>query len=73
LGGANAEPKTVSLAPGFQKAERKVTEFVAEKKVEKELTEKELREEYEKMKNRVAYLEAEIVKKDARIKELSGN
>ena len=34
-------------------------------------TEKELREAYEKLKTRVAYLEAELVKRDAKIKELS--
>jgi len=33
---------------------------------------KELRDEYEKLKTRVAFLEAEIIKKDARIKQLEG-
>jgi len=34
--------------------------------------EKELREAYEALKVRVSYLEAEIVKKDAKIKSLGG-
>jgi len=33
-------------------------------------TEKELRDEFEKLKKRVAYLEGEVAKRDARIKEL---
>jgi hypothetical protein len=44
---------------------------VAQKVEEGPQTEKELREAYEKLKTRVAYLEAEAVKKDAKIKELS--
>jgi len=71
-GGANAEPKLTSLSPGFVQKERSVSEFkpVAQA-AEGPKSEKELRDEYEKLKVRVAYLEAEIVKKDARIKELS--
>jgi hypothetical protein len=44
---------------------------VAQKAEEGPQTEKELREAYEKLKARVAYLEAEVIKKDAKIKELS--
>jgi len=72
-GGANAEPKLQSLGPGFVQKEKSATEFkpVAQV-VEGPKNEKELREEFERLKVRVAYLEAELVKKDARIKELSG-
>lgn len=73
MSGQNAEPKTRSLAPGFVPKE-KVSDFkpVAQKVEEGPKNEKELREAYEKLKVRVAYLETEIVKKDARIKELEG-
>jgi len=37
----------------------------------KELNERELKDEVEKLQKRVAYLEAELIKKDAKIKELS--
>jgi len=70
-GGANAEPKTQSLAPGHVAKEKSVHEFApVAQKPEGPQNEKELREEYEKLKARVAYLESEIVKKDARIKDL---
>jgi coronin-1B/1C/6 len=70
--GENADPKLRSLAPGFVAKERPAQEFnpVAQKKDEGPKTEKELREEYEKLRIRVAYLEAELVKRDAKIKEL---
>lgn len=72
VSGQNAEPKLVSLAPGFQAPARPAQEFTPQKQVIEEgpKNENELRAEYEKLKNRVAYLEAELVKKDARIKEL---
>lgn len=69
--GKNGEPKTTNLTPGFIAPKPKETVF---QKVEVAQTgpktEKELRDEYEKLKNRVSYLEAELAKKDARIKEL---
>jgi len=70
--GQNAEPKLVSLAPGFQAPARVAQEFTPVKQVVEDgpKNENELRAEYEKLKNRVSYLEAELVKKDARIKEL---
>jgi len=71
LAGKDAEPKTMSLAGGFVKKAN--VSFNPEKQeAPKELTEKEVRAEYEKLKQRVAYLEAELVKRDARIKELAG-
>jgi coronin-1B/1C/6 len=71
VSGQNAEPKTMSLAPGHVVKEKSVHEFApVVQKVEGPQNEKELREEYEKLKTRVAYLEAEIVKRDAKIKDL---
>jgi len=68
-GGETAEAKTVSLENGFVKKESATFNPVAVQE-EKQLTEKELKEEHEKLKNRVAYLEAELIKRDAKIKEL---
>jgi len=67
--GKNAEPKTASLELGFVKKENVAFNPVAAHE-EKQLSEKELKEENEKLKNRVAYLEAEIIKRDAKIKDL---
>jgi coronin-1B/1C/6 len=73
LGGKNAEPKRVTMANGFV-VKPKSADFNPDKQVEdKPLSEKELRDEYEKLKKRVAYLESELVKRDAKIKELGGN
>jgi len=72
LSGENADPKTRSLAPGFVAKEKPKDEFKPVVRDEGPKTEKELRDEYEKLKSRVAFLEAELVKKDARIKQLEG-
>jgi coronin-1B/1C/6 len=58
---------------GFVQKERPAAEFfpVAQKLDDGPTTEKELRDAYEKLKVRVAYLEAELIKKDAKIKELA--
>ncbi|KAM9991664.1 hypothetical protein ACTFIZ_005092 [Dictyostelium cf. discoideum] len=71
VSGTNAEPKTISLANGFVKKASSVEFKPVVQVQEGPKNEKELREEYEKLKIRVAYLESEIVKKDAKIKELS--
>jgi len=72
--GTNAAPRTMSLAPGFTKKEKAVEEVSFSKKDEpKELTPLELKAEVERLSKRVAYLEAEIVKKDAKIAELGGS
>jgi len=64
-------PALTSLAPGFVQKEKPSSDFKPVAQAEQgPKNEKELRDEYEKLKNRVSYLEAEIVKKDARIKEL---
>jgi len=69
--GKDAEPKTMSLAPGHVVKEKPAADFApVAQKVEGPKNEKELRDEYEKLKTRVAYLEAEIVKRDAKIKDL---
>jgi len=71
LGGQDAAPKTRSMAPGFV-AKKQNTDFNPEKVAEaKPLSEKELKDEVEKLTKRVAYLEAELIKKDAKLKELS--
>jgi coronin-1B/1C/6 len=73
FGGQNANPKTVSLAPGFVPNTKPQAEFKPVVKADEgPKTEAELRAEWEKAKKRIAFLEAEIVKKDARIKELEG-
>jgi len=72
--GQTAVPKLVSLAPGFVAPSKPATEFKPiVKEEEGPKNEHELRTEYEKQKKRVAYLEAELLKRDARIKELGGN
>lgn len=72
LGGNNADPIKISLEGGF--VAKEVEEFKPAEVVEKvkELTEVEVRAEHEKLKQRVAYLEAELVKRDAKIRELQG-
>jgi len=70
-GGANSEPRKISLAAGWTPPEKAAVDFNPEKKVEESpLSEKELREEHEKLKNRVSYLESELAKRDAKIKDL---
>jgi len=70
LSGKNGEPKKTSLAPGFV-IKAKTTDFNPEKKEEaKPLSEQELKEEVERLTKRVNYLESELVKRDAKIKEL---
>jgi len=72
LSGKIAEPKTRSLAPGFVQ-KKQSAEFNPEKvAAPKSLSELEMREEIEKLTKRVSYLEAELIKKDVKIKELSG-
>jgi len=71
--GKNGSPKTCNLSPGFIAAKPKEADFkAAPAEVKKEKTAVELKEENEKLTKRVAYLEAELAKKDAKIKELSG-
>jgi coronin-1B/1C/6 len=69
IGGKNAEPKVRSMAPGFV-ATKKNADFVPEKSVEKVWTKEELEKEVERLNKRVSFLEVELVKKEAKIKEL---
>jgi hypothetical protein len=72
LKGENANPKTMSLAPGFVQKKPAAADFNPEKVEDpKPMSEKELRDEVEKLQKRVAFLEAELIKRDAKIKELS--
>jgi len=71
VGGENATPKLVSLEHGFVAAEK------TEKKIEKVAAEQELsaldsKHKIEELTKKVAYLEAELAKRDAKIKELGG-
>jgi hypothetical protein len=73
IGGKNAPPKLVSLESGYVPPKNKA--FVVEKVEEvqeKELTPLEMKNRISELENRVSYLEAEIVKRDQKIKELSG-
>jgi len=75
LGGANNPPKLVSLEGGFvakDKSEFKPT-VVVEAVAEKPKTEVEYKAEIEQLNKRVSFLEAELVKRDAKIRELGGN
>jgi len=73
LGGKTANPKTTSLSPGFVPPKSKETSFQTVQIEEKKLSEKELRDENEKMKKRIAHLESELAKREARIKELESH
>jgi len=69
--GKKGEPKTMTLSPGFVAPKATESDFkVVESKKEK--SQKELQDENEKQAKRIAYLEAELLKRDAKIKELSG-
>jgi len=70
LGGANAEPKLTTLSPGFVQKEKVVEFNPVAQKAEAPKSEKELVSENEKLKQRVAYLEAELIKRDSKIKDL---
>jgi len=71
--GGKGDPKTMVLSPGFVAPKATESSFsqapAAEHKKEKSL--KELQDENEKQAKRIAYLEAELAKRDAKIKELS--
>jgi len=74
--GKTAPPKLFSLEGGFAARDRPVSDFApTEVRTEDEgpTTEKELREEWKKQKNRIAFLEAELAKKEVQIKQLQGN
>jgi len=64
-------PKTKSLEGGFVKSEKGDVSF-SKVEEEKPLSEDELRKTHAELVKRVAYLEAELAKRDARIKDLEG-
>jgi len=68
--GENATPKLKSLQGGFQAKESVAPSFKKVNDHEKELSPTELKKENETLSKRVAYLEAEIAKKDAHIADL---
>lgn len=72
LAGENPEPATVTMQPseGMQKKSEAVPVTFKKAEAEKELSPKEIKEEWEALKKRVAYLEAELAKRDARIRDL---
>jgi len=72
LAGKNSDPKTTSLAPGFVQKKTSMEFNPTKMEAPKELSEKEVRDEVDKLQKRVAYLEAELIKRDAKIKELTG-
>jgi len=70
--GKNSDPKRRSMAPGFVPGKKPTTDFkpIVKEEDSGPKNEKELRDEYEKLKTRVAYLESELAKRDAKIKQL---
>jgi coronin-1B/1C/6 len=70
FGGKNAEPKLISLAPGFVAPTTSQTNFQTVHVEKKEASAKDLQDENDKLTKRVAYLEAELAKRDAKLKEL---
>jgi len=73
ISGKNGTPKLISLAPGFVAPKKTETNFKTVAVETKQLSANELQAENEKLKKRNAYLEAEITKRDAKIKELEGH
>jgi len=72
-GKSATEPKLVSLAPGYVPVKKSDTEFKTVQVESKQLSQVELQTENTKQKQRIAYLEAELAKRDAKIKELGGS
>jgi hypothetical protein len=73
LSGKNSDPKLASLSPGFVAPKQAEASFKTQVIEEKKLSEKELRDENERQKKRIAHLESELAKKEARIKELESS
>jgi coronin-1B/1C/6 len=71
--GGTGSYKLISLAPGFVAPTVASTDFKTVTVDKKERSVKELEDENHKQANRIAYLEAELAKKDAQIKSLGGN
>jgi len=71
IGGKNADPVLVSLQDGYVPPKHKALEVTKVKvEAEKELTAVEMKQKITDLENRVAYLEAELNKKELIIKDL---
>jgi coronin-1B/1C/6 len=66
LGGENSKPKTKSLEGGFVARAPQQTEFAKQSDEKKEMSESELRKAHDELVKRVAYLEAELAKANAK-------
>jgi coronin-1B/1C/6 len=76
FGGKTVPPKQISLEGGFVARERPADFNPTEVKVTEDegpASEKDLRAEWRKQKDRIAFLESELAKKDALLKQLQGN
>jgi len=71
LAGENATPKLVNLEHGFKPTEKK-EKAISKVEAEHDLSGSDAKSKIEELTKRVAFLEAELAKKDARIKELEG-
>jgi len=71
FGGADVDTPLQSLEGGYVAPPPKELKVEKAEEDNGPKTENELRSEYEKLKTRVAYLEAELVKKEQHIKDLS--
>jgi len=70
FGGETKPPKTKSLEGGFSQTEHKADVSFSKQEEDKPLSDDELRKTHAELVKKVAYLEAELAKRDARIKEL---
>jgi len=68
FGGKTEKPKTKSLEGGYVARAPQATHFDKKEDEKKEMSETELRKAYEELQKRVAYLEAELAKKEAELK-----
>jgi len=72
--GQNGEPKLIQLSPGYTPPKPKESDFkVSADAPKKEKSPKELQDENANQAKRIAFLEAELAKRDAKIKELGGS
>jgi coronin-1B/1C/6 len=72
LSGENATPKLVNLEGGF-KPSAKTEKKISKVEDDKELSATETKQKLDELTKRVAFLEAELAKRDAKIKELEGH
>jgi len=70
--GKNGEPKLTQLKPGFEAPKPKDADFKTQVVESKEKSSKELKDENEKQAKRIAFLESEVSKLNAKISQLEG-